>query len=198
MAGKPDGIEQYIGVEPFVQVSHNLANPAHLDPCDDGRSHAVWIRKQHLQPEPHGWYLIFPDVGLAIELCHGACVSWDGRCARHCTTIASGVREKDALYGYFFGLNTRLSNARARLERFKHAVQKRHAWGTNYPPFKVDHEVLVRVVESGMERIKDDGVVVCVDEHHVGIAFYTGKNARQVIEYALTDADVVLAAEEYD
>lgn len=186
-------MEQYAGHTPFIQVSKNLANPAHLDPSDDGRSHVVFIRKQHLLPDPSGWYLLFPDVGLAIRLYHGACVSFDGRLARHCTSICSSVRPKDDLYGYFFGLNSRLMNAEWRLRKFNDAATHRWACGTNYPPFVVNMHVWVRVKEHGLERVKVDGVVVGVDTQSLLIAFMTGKNARHSIAYALTDPNVVIA-----
>ena len=33
------------------------------------------------------WYLLFPRHGLAIELCHGCWISWDGRVQPHCTAV---------------------------------------------------------------------------------------------------------------
>jgi hypothetical protein len=48
------------------------------------------------------WYLLFPDVGLAIELAHGVGVSWDGRVHRHCTAVPRHVALRDHLYCSFF------------------------------------------------------------------------------------------------
>ena len=53
------------------------------------------------------WYLLFPDVGLAIELAHGVGVSWDGRVHRHCTAVPRHVAPRDHLYSLFLDQFTR-------------------------------------------------------------------------------------------
>lgn len=167
-AGKPDGVEQYEGQEPFVQVSKDLSNAAHLDPGDNGRSHAVWMRTKYLANEPTGWYFLFPDVGLAVELCHGACISWDGRMVRHCTSIPSSVTAQDTLYSYFFGLNTPLTRARGRLAAFKAATAFRRSHEHEYPPYEPGMLVWVRIRDEDRERVRV-GIVVAVDGGTVSI-----------------------------
>jgi hypothetical protein len=62
------------------------------------------------------WYLLFPDVGLAIELAHGVGVSWDGRVHRHCTAVPRHVAPRDHLYALFLGQYTRVANASERAD----------------------------------------------------------------------------------
>ena len=61
------------------------------------------------------WYLLFPDVGLAIELAHGVGVSWDGRVHRHCTAVPRHVAPRDHLYALFLGQYKRVMNASERV-----------------------------------------------------------------------------------
>eukprot|EP00966_Prymnesium_polylepis_P322439 7378695-Prymnesium_polylepis.1 len=67
------------GLPACADASHNLANPVHLDVGDGDRSFAIWTRGQPQLGEIVGHYLLFPHVGLAIELVDGVAVSWDGR-----------------------------------------------------------------------------------------------------------------------
>lgn len=190
--GKPDGVEQYKERAPFIQVSKDLANAAHLDPNDDGRCHAVWMRSEFLHPEPKHWYMLFPDVGLAIELCHGACLSWDGREARHCTSVAQKDRATDVLWSYYFGLNAPLAHAQVRLEDFERAVTQREASGDSWPPFTDNVKVWVKVTQGPNKRIAK-GVVDRVDHDTVHIRMRTTKDVRPV-PFALRDPNVVLGA----
>lgn len=192
--GKPDGVEQYAQVkEPFVQVSQNLVNPAHLDPNDLGRSHAVWMRKLFRQREPKGWYLLFPDVGLAIELVHGACISWNGSEVRHCTSKASDVNCNDTLFSYFFGMSKLLVAAQQRLAQFKAIAERRKYNQQDYPELKVDMEVLIKVChEKGMQRVRR-GSVVAASTHHVSIAFHQGKDAGKPLLYEREDEHILVA-----
>lgn len=187
-------MEQYEGQEPFVQVSKNLSNAAHLDPGDNGRSHAVWMRTNYMAKEPEGWYLLFPDVGLAIELCHGACVSWDGRMTRHCTSIPHSMAAQDTLYSYFFGLNTPLTRARGRIAAFKAARAYRRSHEHEYPAYEPGMEVWVRVCDEERERVRV-GVVEAVHGETMSLAFLSGKDSRKALKYATSDRNVVLAHE---
>ena len=93
------------GLPACADASRNLANPVHLDVGDGDRSFAVWMRGQPQLGEIVGHYLLFPHVGLAIELVDGVAVSWDGRVLAHCTSEpATAVRADDALFSLFFSL----------------------------------------------------------------------------------------------
>lgn len=193
VANPVDGVDQYKRVkEPFVQVSKDLANPAHLDPNDEGRSHAVWMRKLFLQAEPEGWYFLLTDVGLAIELCHGACVSWDGREVRHCTSIASPISNKDVLLSYYFGMSAPLKRAYERLRKFEACQAFRRCNKQTYPAFALGMQVSVQVTKQNKKRIRE-GVIVAKDGESMHIAFETGKNSRQALPYACDDQSIVIA-----
>ena len=195
VTGKPDGVEQYENIkEPFVQVSTDLANLAHLDPGDAGRSHAVWKRLLYQQPEPTGWYFLFPDVGLALELCNGACISWDGRQARHCTSIASHMHSKDMLLSYYFGLSQKLLNAQARLHAFAQAQQHKRSHLDTYPPLEPSTEVWVGVRDCGKLAVKQ-AIVIESDSESVLVAFrYCGKyDPSRTAHFAHSDINIVIA-----
>eukprot|EP00965_Chrysotila_dentata_P057258 1899117-Pleurochrysis_carterae.AAC.3 len=70
-------------------ASRNLGNPAHIDVQDGSHSFVIWAfeNPQNFRRDvKHTSWLLFPDVGLAIELIDGVGVSWDGRKLRHCTS----------------------------------------------------------------------------------------------------------------
>ena len=79
------------------------------------------------------WYLLFPDVGLAIELAHGVGVSWDGRVHRHCTAVPRHVAPRDHLYALFLGQYTRVVNASERVAELRCAPRSRRAAGSVGP-----------------------------------------------------------------
>lgn len=64
------------------------------------RSFAVWMRTGE---GSEGWYLLFPEWGVAIVLDNMVAVSWDGRAARHCTCLPL-LAEGDDLYSLFTAL----------------------------------------------------------------------------------------------
>ena len=61
-------LDRINGTQPFAAVSCNLGNPEHIDPRDDSPSFARWYRSCPHLPAPTTWWLLFPAVGLAIEL----------------------------------------------------------------------------------------------------------------------------------
>jgi hypothetical protein len=80
----------------------NFANELHYDPDDLSVTFAHWVERY--PGTARNWYLVFPNMivhkdgieykGLQIELCEGACVEWDGRIMKHCTTVSkSGITE---------------------------------------------------------------------------------------------------------
>eukprot|EP00965_Chrysotila_dentata_P024290 804541-Pleurochrysis_carterae.AAC.1 len=72
---------------PFIAACRNLGNPAHIDMQDGSHSFVIsaFENPQNLRRDvKHTSWLLFPDVGLAIELIDGVGVSWDGRKLRHC------------------------------------------------------------------------------------------------------------------
>jgi hypothetical protein len=81
------------GMGGSIMMSCNLGNSAHIDIRDNSRGVCVWI-----EDDPglaSNWYFVLPDVsiggnlGVCIELFHGAVISWDGRLVRHCTSVTA-------------------------------------------------------------------------------------------------------------
>ena len=96
---------------PSQDYSVNLANASHYDPNDASKGFAVWMEEGAgsggYVPDMHGWYFVFPNVmvteerksgqrksggegccGLAIKLCHGVAIAWDGMELCHSTSLA--------------------------------------------------------------------------------------------------------------
>ena len=93
-------------------MSDGLGNAEHIDP-DGFRCYAVWLSKLGHAGSSRSWWMLFPRHGLAIELCHGCWISWDGRVQPHCTAVPQ-VAEGDRLLSLFCSLP---ANAMGVLER---------------------------------------------------------------------------------
>lgn len=168
-----------------------MANAAHVDPNDGGRCHAVWLRTKFLEAEPKNWYMLFPDVGLAIQLCHGACLSWDGREARHCTSVAQKTTEQDVLFSYFFGLNTPVERGRIRIDDFEQAAKERDLCPTyNYPAFIPDMLVWVKVTKGEHIRIAK-AKVVCIRGEMLLLDMGSATDARPK-SFMVDDPNIVI------
>jgi len=136
--------------------------------------------------------MLFPDVGLAIKLCHGACVSWDGREVRHGISVARGVTNGDTLYSYYFGIHALVSGAVERLRQFEAAVECRSACGSSYPEFEVGMDVWVLLRNGSVPpQVREGRVLSVTDMLHV--AFYGGEDVREPGRFRLDDANVVVA-----
>jgi hypothetical protein len=127
-AGLGVGLEDINGGNQLVQASRDLGTPRHLDINDGGRSIAVWTHFTSAQTrkQPLGWWFLFPDVGLAIELCDGALVSWDGRSVAHCTCVPARLPVDDHLYSLFFGVSSKTETAARKQREFELCVRARH------------------------------------------------------------------------
>jgi hypothetical protein len=67
-------------------ASLNLGNEKHND------NYGVSNNKESSETS---WYLLFPEWEVAIELCHGTWISWNGKICGHCSAIpnlAGGVQ----------------------------------------------------------------------------------------------------------
>ena len=106
--------------------SKNLGNPEHTDSNDHGRSYAAWVTKS----PPHAdtaWFL-FPQWGVAIELCNGTFISWDGASCAHCTSVPK-VAEDSPIFSLFTALPRNLVNALSRQKSGQDQVVDRMARG---------------------------------------------------------------------
>lgn len=91
-------------------VTVNLTNRPHRDLDDAGKCFAIWVQKYvggKPPKPPKQWWLLFPCVGLAIQLEHGVRISWNGRCAQHCSISVPG-EEGDELLSLFSGTSLRV------------------------------------------------------------------------------------------
>jgi hypothetical protein len=167
----------------LMQASTDLGGPRHVDCRDGGRCCAVWIQvsKQLSKSRVHptGWWLLFPDVGLAIELCDGALVSWDGRYAAHCTCVPSGVHDGDQLCSLFMGISSGTSRLSRKQHEFAMCVRADRA-GCGGGGLVIGDVVWVRwYPESRPEWYGDDrswrrrsGKVASVDDSGVVVTWF--------------------------
>ena len=102
-------------------MSRNLWNEAHVDSDDAERSFAIWVRLRIHAPPPPQWWLLFPSVGLAVVLVDGVRISWDGRCAHHCSISEPG--EGDALFSLFACTSRSVQAAEARQARYREVAR---------------------------------------------------------------------------
>lgn len=188
------GTHQYDGNEPFVQVTVNLGNPSHVDVHDEGRSHAVWCRKEPLRKEPTSWFFLLPDVGLAVRLRHGTMISWDGRAVRHCSAVPHGLASCDALYSYFMSLNTPTQLAKGRRSDFLLAVAAKAEGHVHC--FEEGSLVWVRwdLVQGRFHtwRRRTGYVSIGIDTK-LTVRFFCGVDAGKPYVYEFSDDRVVLA-----
>jgi hypothetical protein len=79
-----------------IDMSVDIANATHYDVgvCSQGIS--VWL--EEMPGLATGWYFVMPNMyccidgrmynGIAIRLCHGTAISWDGRVVKHDTSVS--------------------------------------------------------------------------------------------------------------
>ena len=184
------------GLPSCADASHNLANPVHLDVGDGDRSFAVWMRGQPQLGEIVGHYLLFPHVGLAIELVEGVAVSWDGRVLAHCTSEpATVVRADDALLSLFFSLPIDVAAAEARMAEMRDALAARAA-SDMYPPWSEDAQVWAKwypwvgdAQRPGSDRwYRATGVVASVAADGTVVVDWVGEAGRGRSTSTLTPA----------
>jgi hypothetical protein len=90
LLGKPLSIDQK------VTVAECHGEAARVDPSDKSPRYTVYTKNEAC-PDLKNWYLLFPSLslgdsrGVAVQLFHGAGVSWDGRHVRHGTTIPTDL-----------------------------------------------------------------------------------------------------------
>ena len=88
-------------------ASRNLGNELHND-GDADRSFAVWINKNKRETSK-SWHLLFPAWDVAIELCNGTWISWNGKFCGHCTAVPD-VAGGDQFLSLFCSIPQKLHN----------------------------------------------------------------------------------------
>jgi len=84
------------GLTKSINVSVNLANPAHYNCNDDGTGIGVWFEKE--KSKHTEVYFVMPNIlvedsngvmryGLTIKLKDGCVISWDGTNIHHCMSM---------------------------------------------------------------------------------------------------------------
>ena len=103
------------GVSSSMVVSVDLANATHYDINDASMCFAIFAETKPYTTR--GWFFTLPNVlvkfqnrtyhGLALKLCHGACIHWDGRIIRHGTSVHKCPTSEDHTLGFFWGASSR-------------------------------------------------------------------------------------------
>ena len=109
----------------YWAASENLGNAMHVD-HDGDRGFAVWMAEHGHLSESRNWWFLIPRYGVAIQLTHGACLSWDGRAIEHATSVPS-VAEGDRLMAAFTSIPENLLRAYAKNEACKSLLRERSA-----------------------------------------------------------------------
>jgi len=86
-------------------ASLNLGNELQND-CDGDRSFAVWINNKK-ESSNISWYLLFPEWEVAIEICHGTWISWNGTVCGHCMAVPN-LADGDRLLSLFCSIPKKL------------------------------------------------------------------------------------------
>jgi len=71
---------------PTSAVSKNLGNPPHYDKKDGHRGYAMWIA-DGMMNQVSSWWFVLPMHGIAVELCDGVIISWNGSEVMHCSSV---------------------------------------------------------------------------------------------------------------
>ena len=109
----------WFGIVPGGSFSIDLENSDHLDLSDSSRSITTWKEKNDGEYKNWKFLLTFVgEKGVAIELCSGTTIEWDGRIIRHCTSMLDLTKEArkkmtdarcknsiNRVFGYFLGVN---------------------------------------------------------------------------------------------
>jgi len=94
----PDCPDEVTDVPRCWNASLNLGNEMHRD-RDGDRSFAVWV-SNNKESSKSSWYLLFPEWEVAIEICHGTWISWNGKFCGHCSAVPN-LAEGEQLLSLF-------------------------------------------------------------------------------------------------
>ena len=83
--------------------------------------YAVWLSKIGHAGSSRSWWLLFPRHGVAVELCHGCRILWDGRQQPHCTAVPD-VAKGDWLISLFCSMPTSAMNVLEQVYAWKEVM----------------------------------------------------------------------------
>jgi len=102
-------------------VSKDLGNPKHIDD-DFSRSYAGWFTKETVH-DKSAWFL-FPDWGVAIELCNDTWISWDGVNCAHCSSVPH-LAESNNIYSLFTAITKKVYANATKVNKCESLLHKR-------------------------------------------------------------------------
>ena len=105
VAGQMELLGDFVPASPWVVLSKDLHNEAHLDFGDKGLCFALFV--EQVRGRAKHWAFVLPNLGAGgtiIHLSSGVVIGWDGRVVRHCTAMdVAGAGAGNVAYGYFVG-----------------------------------------------------------------------------------------------
>ena len=102
-------------------VSQDLGNPKHVDD-DFSRSYAGWFTKEPIG-DKSAWFL-FPNWGVAIELCNDTWISWDGINCPHCSSVPR-LEGNNHIYSLFTAITKKVYTNAERVNACETLLQNR-------------------------------------------------------------------------
>jgi hypothetical protein len=103
LVGSERATAPFLQLSPWVVLSKNLHNEAHLDPGDKSTCYALFLETK--PGTACQWAFVLPNLGptgVIIWLQHGTVICWDGRMVRHCTSLdPAGSGEGNTTLGFF-------------------------------------------------------------------------------------------------
>ena len=164
-------------------ASKNLSNSEHVDANDCSRSFAFWVTEHD---DYEGAYLLFPQWGLAIELCHGRYISWSGKECAHCSSVPKKSNDNNErnIYSLFTALPKNLYNEVMKKVRCDTKLRIRHNMSTHTEELLLckGMEVQIRVIPPKIyERMRSGGLSVNQRKMLIKRYHYYQKNVIQNI-----------------
>jgi hypothetical protein len=160
-------------------ASKNLSNSEHVDANDWSRSFAFWVTEHDYE----GAYLLFPQWGLAIELCHGRYISWSGKECAHCSSVPkkSNNNNERNIYSLFTALPKNLYNEGMKKVRCDKQLMIRHV-SKQTEELCVGMEVQIKVIPNKIyKKMKSNGLSVIQRKMLIKRYHYYQKNVIKSI-----------------
>lgn len=116
----PKNRNRLIGPATWI-VSKDLGNPKHVDD-DHSRSYAGWFTRENIDNQS-AWFL-FPDWGVAIELCNDTWISWDGVNCAHCSSVPH-LSTSNNIYSLFTAITKKIHTNAEKVNECERLLQRR-------------------------------------------------------------------------
>jgi len=133
----PKNRNRLIGPATWI-VSKDLGNPKHVDD-DQSRSYAGWFTRENIDNQS-AWFL-FPDWGVAIELCNDTWISWDGVNCAHCSSVPH-LSTSNNIYSLFTAITKKIHTNAEKVNECERLLQRR----SMFESLRVNQQVTLRWV----------------------------------------------------